>query len=319
MKRLILALLCAALLGLIAVAPAIPARGAYMLPYVAKVLSIQPTYLVGYWPLMDTSGTVAKDYGPLSGDGTYSGPALATMPLSDHLLAGFAPLFDGINDRVSLPKDVVQLAFDGRYGTISVWFKVANSGVWSDGVQRFIAFVYSDTTSAYLVIKKWSDNSIQVARNSDIVSGCGHAFNTTSLDWINVTFRWNEDNDTYTAFLNGSPSSGTCGGTWPNPRLYSYVGIGGTSSSDYWSGYIAHVAIWRTELTDDEVASLYDISPLNTPTPTPALEVIGTLPSGQGYSLQFSATGGDTLIVMILLVIVAILIFNIFLQVVKKR
>ena len=125
--------------------------------YSAKVLGIQPSNLIAYWRLNESSGAVADNYeGTAARDGAYVGVTLGQTGIGDGLTC---PLFDGANDYVDIYSASLGAVFDKDAGTFAGWYKVANAGVLTDGSWHYAAQLWADNSN-YVALLKTSTNNV---------------------------------------------------------------------------------------------------------------------------------------------------------------
>ena len=101
--------------------------------YFKRVLAIDPTHLLGYWPLWEPGGSVAYDISGHNRHGAYTGVTLGHAGIGD---GNGCPFFDGANDYANIYSASLASAFNGAEGTVAVLLKVAKAGVWTDGTNR---------------------------------------------------------------------------------------------------------------------------------------------------------------------------------------
>ena len=94
--------------------------------YANKVLSYSP---IAYWQLNELVGSVANDSSGNDYHGSIVGCTLGQPGIGDGQTSF---LFDGINDLVTLPAVALNADFDGDEGTMMVWTRVFNLGVWTE-------------------------------------------------------------------------------------------------------------------------------------------------------------------------------------------
>ena len=99
--------------------------------YADKVLSYGP---IAYWPLWETAGASAACLVNPAQSGTAVGVTWANDATGAFGTA--APFFDGANDDINIYTAALAAAFSGHVGSLMVWCRVANAGVWTDGAAR---------------------------------------------------------------------------------------------------------------------------------------------------------------------------------------
>lgn len=229
--------------------------------YQAKVQGIS-SGLVAYYPLDETSGTTAFDRSGNGRNGNYqNGVTLnaSTFPNGDPV-----PSFDGTDDNVNFYSSGLSSAFPATSGTLMVWMRVSAGGVWTDGVQRRVVNMQVNTSNRVFIAKSASNNQIRGVRNP------GTAANTTtsSTGWIQVVMTWNESGTTVSLYTNGTFRESQTISSWSGS--ISSATIGGITG-EFFSGNIAHVALWNVVLSGAQIADLATTSDaVPTATNTPA-------------------------------------------------
>ena len=98
--------------------------------YWQHVRNVRRANLIAYWPLGETSGSIAADLSGNEQHGTYTGVTLAQPGIGD---GRSAPFFDGANDFVNVLSPGLASAFNGAAGTIALWFHVNSPASWNQG------------------------------------------------------------------------------------------------------------------------------------------------------------------------------------------
>jgi lysophospholipase L1-like esterase len=218
--------------------------------YQAQILRTGP---LAYWPLNETSGTVAKNLGSLgaAANGTYSGPVLAQAAAPG---GGLAPRFDGTNKYVNVKTAALDAAFSGagsigHVGSVSVW---AKSTGFTDGLQNYLLSFVVDGNNWIALHDPGSANNRFTMTKSNLGSR-DECFRTDAFhtDWFNATMTWDNNNDRIRYYRDGALlETDVVLGTFTAGALLTGT-IGYSSVS--WVGNIAHVALWNRELTEAEI------------------------------------------------------------------
>lgn len=241
--------------------------------YRATVQAVAPSNLLVYYPLNETSGTVAEDDSGNNADGSYSG---VTLNSTTFLTGEAAGSWDGINDFVSLYTTYLASNFNSNEGTILVWFRVSGASLWTDGVQRYLVILSNNASNRILITKATASNNVQ-----GFSSFGGTNKNSTSAifggstDWIALMYTWSKSAD-QVKFWGGGVQLGstlTSLGTWSGALSSSAVTVGASSTAGgaAFHGNIAQVAIWNTALDPTQVAVLATVDPVLTIPPTATL------------------------------------------------
>jgi hypothetical protein len=225
--------------------------------YNSRIIATAPLV---YFPLDEVSGSVAKNWGSLgaAANGSYTGVDLHYTPGPK---GGGAPYFDGVNDYVNFYSAALAAAFNGDAGSILVWAKVFNPGVWTDGQYRNPLMVGADGTINYLLIRKKSgDNQMSWYRYANSVLQTVVLTTTGPTNWMQLALTWSKNADQVKTFFNGTQSGNTQTGLenfiGNIASNYAVVGAFNSSIAQPWYGYLAHAAVWDRVLTPAEIASL---------------------------------------------------------------
>jgi len=93
--------------------------------YWERVMATDP---IAYWPLWETSGTVARCLINPAQNGAYNSNVSGWPPGPGIGDGNTAPFFDGTNDYVNPFSVTFRGRFNGAEGTVMIWAKVANVG-----------------------------------------------------------------------------------------------------------------------------------------------------------------------------------------------
>ena len=119
--------------------------------------------VVALWPLNETSGSTAYDVSGNGRNGAYTGVTLADAAGPK---GGSAPLFDGANDYVNLYSTSLRDAFNGAEGSFLLWYKLYNSGVWTDGAGRYFYNFAADGSNYIRLSKTSATGQVDVRYNA---------------------------------------------------------------------------------------------------------------------------------------------------------
>ena len=226
---------------------------------------------VGLWPLNEGYGSVAGDLSANGNDGTivngswgsypdarclvnsaqngtYSGVTLNNT-LGPDGKAG-APFFDGVNDFVNIYSAALDAAFNGATGSLLIWAKVANVGVWTDATTRDAFYLYDDSSNYH--VARYTGASAALAWCK---AGAGNAqiqFTPyTSLEWFPHAITWSDANndDEVKLFIEGIQRGATNTGlnAWSGLGLDSAktaIGANGTAAGNVFHGWLADAALF---------------------------------------------------------------------------
>ena len=225
--------------------------------YAGKVLATAPDNLIAYWPIWELSGTTIDNLeGTAARDGTYDTVALGRPGIGDgHTSA----CFDGASSFGNIYSTSLNTAFNGSEGTALIWLKVSGVGVWTDGEPR-----------RGLLLEVDGNNKVQLYNftNSGIAweykaGGTSETITKTSVsdvDWMQWAITWTDSGSAVKAYFNGTQegSTQTSLGTFVGDlaTTTTVAGARSTVPVNVWDGLIAHVAVWDTPLTADQISNL---------------------------------------------------------------
>ena len=226
--------------------------------YADKIAGYGP---IAYWPLYETAGTVAHCLVNPAQNGTYNSD-VATWPPGTGIGDGnSAPYFSG-NDVVDVLTAAFIAAWNGAEGTVMIWAKVANAGVWSDGNRRD-AFYAVDTTDSldWVSLRRHTVNNqvaYQLRSNGvfkTIYDGSG------LMPWFHMTITWSESTGPtgeMKAYMQGAQTGATLVnlGAWAGNIGAAFIGASDAVLTNPWQGWLAHCAVWDYPLRANIIADL---------------------------------------------------------------
>jgi len=223
--------------------------------YASAVMGSGP---IAYWPLDEGNGTVAHCRVDSAQNGTATGVTWAndsTGPFSTP-----APYFDGANDYVNIYSAALDAAFDEDEGSVLIWWRVANAGVWTDGLVRNVVCLSWGGFTEYSKIDKIAlANTYQLNHRTN---GANHARNITKSDtgWMCTILTWSAAANQTRFFDDGVEDlpavacAAAVAAGLDNDR--TLLGARLTTPLDPYHGWLAHCAIWDRPLTPAEVLAL---------------------------------------------------------------
>lgn len=223
--------------------------------YKNNVLSLLP---LAYWRMEETSGTTAADSSGHSYSATYSNVTLGSA--GRYSLCG---IFDGATSFLNTFSTAFRTALSKTEWSISIWIKVASSGVWTDGTARSLANFQADSSNKFQINRSTTNNLINFLYNAGGTSKSTLLNLNATTDWVHICFTCSVTNDRLSIYVNGvlvgSPISGL--GTFSGTLLTTQMCIGATNTaaSGPFSGTIDEVSIFSREITYAEAKILADI------------------------------------------------------------
>lgn len=226
--------------------------------YIDKVLGYGP---IAYWPLNESSGTVAQCLVNPAQNGTYNSDVSGWPPGTGIGDGNTAPFFDGANDFINIYSATLAAAFNGAAGTVACWAKVVNVGAWTDTVTRKTVTLRVDGSNfVYCPHKKNTNNTYLAQYNAagtlEAVQTAGH----TDVTWMHLAMTWDKAAEQMKAFKSGSQEGATqvALGIWAGAlsATQTVIGARNTAISDPWHGWIQHPGVWDTVLTQPQIADL---------------------------------------------------------------
>ena len=219
--------------------------------HLQKILATRPASLIGAWGISDPSGTTCTDSSPAANNGTYTNITLG-QPGYGGALCG---LIDNVADAISVVATVAG-DFNGVAGTVGGLFKVANAGVWTDGVSgRFFRFWYN-ASNQVSIYKATASNLIYlsyIAGGTD--KSVSYNWVSPSTDWFSIYFTWDASADQVKAFINGAQVGSTLTGlgTWTGTIVLGELGAGSGAAH---LGWIEDCGLWTAALTPAEITNI---------------------------------------------------------------
>ena len=228
-------------------------------PYERKLIDLfGASSVIGLWPHTERSGSVAYDISANGYNGTFSGVVLADTP-GPRLKP--APKWDGVNDYCNVYSAGLAAAFNPNAGTILVWSKVLNVGIWSDGTNDFALNFAADTTNYVRIIKVAAN--LNYGANFAATNKSVSLNPSGNLNWFLLGLTWDKAADQVKAFYNGAQTGSTQTGmnTFTGSLAATLCNIGAQTSSGAtpWNGWLAYVLLLNRAATPTEIASAYSL------------------------------------------------------------
>jgi hypothetical protein len=167
---------------------------------------------------------------------------------------GKAFLFDGVNDYVALPNNILKKTGDFSF---SVW---VNANVLSGNKAIFGTYFYDGTTYGWRLDFVNSGMNFGIFGSSQVNLGITGTFNTGQ--WYNIVVTRKASTGTK-VYINGTLNVSNTSTINPNYATTQYTTIGATQYQPstvtyYLNGKIDAVSVWDKELSATEVSDLYN-------------------------------------------------------------
>lgn len=223
-----------------------------------RYFDASPGNLLALYVLNDAGATIADTSGN-SFDGTYTSVTVQGATGPDGQLTA---VWDGINDYGDIFSAPLAAAYNGAQLTLSIWFQVANTGVWTDGAARTLWSMGQDGNNRSRIEKRTVNNTVQWLREgNNITDSVSDAGFSGSLAWHQATFTVNESGDVLRAILDGAQTGIDQGGlgAYAGSIVATLANIGArtTAPVNVMSGALAYAALYDVALTVPQAQSLY--------------------------------------------------------------
>lgn len=214
----------------------------------AKILATQP---IGYWPHGEASGTTAYDRSGNNRNGSYTSALLAQTGIGDGRtsMGGAA---DALRYMACTSAGLLS-AFSATAGSVALWCKVTDAGVWTDGTVRWVFHCRVDANNYVAMGRTATNGQLLFTYVAGGTASSVTASGLSSTGWMNLIMTWNKAADQVKAYINGTyinvaGSMGTWAGTILGLLVHGY-----NSSSTAWSGLCQHSAVWARVLAPAEI------------------------------------------------------------------
>lgn len=221
---------------------------------------LQSVGLVALYPLSERTGTTATEL-KAANNGAYTGTVtLAQQPLGD---GNLYPSFGGGRVTLAAPLAALSTLFNGNEGTINVWCRVLNVGVWTDATSRSVCEFGADINNRILLNKTALNNTLQWFTIFGGTTKNPSAVVTPFTTWFTMSVTWSKSADQLKAYLNGVQQGATVNGlgTFAGALNASWTAIAdfnSSAASNPWSGSLAYCALWNRALSAAEILGLYN-------------------------------------------------------------
>lgn len=192
---------------------------------------------------------------PLNGDITG-----ATVGVDAGRFLGVGEQFDGLVDFLGISSAEINSVLNPTQGTLLAFARVSGVGVWTDGIDRFIAHIYVDDGNRVTLSRSGLDNQLNFLMSLGGVNSLISKINISTAGWMQLAITWDKDADQVIAYFNGVKEGSTLTGlgTWVGNLLSTRTVIGAASTvpGNIWDGDITQVALLTEVLTAAEIARI---------------------------------------------------------------
>ena len=219
--------------------------------YLSKALSYGP---VAYWPLDDGAGstTVRSVLDPRLGGTVRGAVDFGRGGIGDgRTAARFSG--DAGGGRVVLPAGALERVLDKDTGTLMLWFK-ATSASWTDGVDRKAVYLYGTPLNRVYIHQRGDEKM----GGAYVGGGYRQHYNVVGNEaWHHVAITWDAAGSEVKHYLDGVLTRTQTDVTaWESRQALEAAYLGSAGKTQYWSGHLAHVALFDRPLDAQEVAAL---------------------------------------------------------------
>lgn len=222
--------------------------------YSQKILSTFSNVYALY-PLNETGVTTTALEIVNGYNGTLNGPTLGAIAGPGPSM-GNAAFYDGLVDYCQLPEASLDGPFDPNLGTMMIWMKVANAGVWTDGTFRRVIVFGADSNNRIILQKSTPPNTLLF---HFVAGGVASSINVTiSLtSWICLGITWNKASNRIRPYINGVQQGADLAyaGTWSGVLSASFCQVCAQGGIDIFHGYPSFLMLSSAEATAAQMAA----------------------------------------------------------------
>ncbi|NEO97317.1 MAG: filamentous hemagglutinin N-terminal domain-containing protein [Symploca sp. SIO2E9] len=236
--------------------PTVRASQSANISYEQTVLADNP---VGYWRLDETSGTTAFDASGNNFNGTYRGDVSQGVAG----VSGTAADFDGVNGAVDIGtvEPDSSLDIDNQSFTIEAWIKPSDS----PAEEQVYLGMHSNNQERQSLNLKVRDNGgleLSFSENGETVRTRKQAV-PPGEGWNHVVLSYDAPLDSSRVFVNGREIDNDSDGPFSGEAPSLLIGSWRNFSDLPFNGSIDEVAIYRTALSPERIATHYDIGQIS--------------------------------------------------------
>lgn len=232
--------------------------------YSDRLKALFGTSILSYLPCTEASGTSLLDASGNARNATIGGthPPVAggVIGIGD---GNLAVSFGGVSTSyIDWYSTSMRDAFDPLEGTLLLWLGGITSAVWDDGSVDYIFRAEVDASN-YITIYKRSTPIREIIIR--MVAGGTSIFRVIpakNLSWFQFALTWSKSNNRLRGFINGKQYGADLAGlgTWSGTINADKFIIGGDykTSTDLFTGTLAHALLLNREATPAEIQQAYD-------------------------------------------------------------
>jgi hypothetical protein len=225
--------------------------------YSETVLAIHPDEMLAYWSLGEASGNIAYDLSGNGHHGTYSNVVLGQPSFEDDETAAG---FDGATSVLDVWSADLAANFTPGEFTISLWFKIPLE-VWTNAHTGRLFTFQVDAGNRVLLQKNAQSNQLSTIYNATGANKTKTVSDFSPVYWTHWALTVSKTANAMRVYLSGAQNGLAINGlgTWAGMLTNGSTVIGGQSGFgpvSVLSGSLAHMAVWNTVLTAEEIGSL---------------------------------------------------------------
>lgn len=193
--------------------------------------------------------------------GLYTGVNLGRQGIGD---GRTSPYFDGANDYVNIHSAALASLFNGAEGTLAIWAKVNNSGVWTDGGGHIAVQLKSDADNIIYIYKPLASKILSILYCANGVTSEIRLTNAQYMGYHHYAITWSKSRDEVRAYVDGAQVGATVTGlgVWAGSLSSTLTMIGAQNNVPLavWNGNLAHCALWNMALSPYEIRRLSEVA-----------------------------------------------------------
>lgn len=219
--------------------------------YTDLVKSLNP---IQHLPIDEVLGaTDAQDSTTNNRDGAYTAVALNKIGINPQEKSGY---FDGTSSVLDAFSAGLASAFDFDEGSILLWAK-PDASVWG-GADRNILQIKTDANNL-LSIGLVSGNVVWSYKSAGTAVTVSVAASDTQFEynWMPFVITWSKSAGRLRAYVFGTRTGARAAIAEQWVGSITEAAVGGITGA-FWKGYLSHFAIWDSELSKENIATLAD-------------------------------------------------------------